>query len=179
MRTQTARRLAGRVDVVVGGSNWWSIPRWPPRAITARMEARNAGTALRAPATLGRYVGAPVVHGAIAGAIRCRMPELPILRYEGYMEGGAFVADAEGRLLAHRDRHAGQGFALADVDVARVTPVEPVPSRYWLHRRGPLPALSWNTQRLHGCRWYRRHVSGRPPLRVSAAEREQAETHVA
>src|SRR5436190_20559588 len=34
MRTQTARRLRGRVDVVIGGSNWWSIPNWRPRAVT-------------------------------------------------------------------------------------------------------------------------------------------------
>ena len=26
MRTPTARRLRGRVDLVVGGSNWWSVP---------------------------------------------------------------------------------------------------------------------------------------------------------
>jgi predicted amidohydrolase len=179
MRTQTAQRLAGRVDVVIGGSNWWSVPPWPPRSVTARMEARNARTALTAPATFGRYVGAPVVHGAITGEIQCRMPELPMLAYRGRMEGGALVADAQGQVLALRDRHAGPGVAVADVDVARVSPVEPSPPRYWLHRRGPLPALSWNTQRLHGRRWYRRHVSGRPPMRVPTAERERPETRVA
>src|SRR5215212_9605666 len=30
MRSQTARRLRGRVDVVTGGSCWWSVPPWPP-----------------------------------------------------------------------------------------------------------------------------------------------------
>src|SRR3954467_1922258 len=38
MRTQTARRLRERVDLVLGGSNWWSIPGWPPRAVTRRIE---------------------------------------------------------------------------------------------------------------------------------------------
>src|SRR3954471_15834373 len=51
MRSQTARRLAGRVDVVIGGSNWWSVPAWPPRAISRRLQAANSATAVRAPAT--------------------------------------------------------------------------------------------------------------------------------
>ena len=38
MRAQTAARLRGRVDLVVGGSGWWSVPPWPPTAVnqTAR-----------------------------------------------------------------------------------------------------------------------------------------------
>ena len=31
IRSQTARRLRGRVDVVVGGSNWVTFPAWHPR----------------------------------------------------------------------------------------------------------------------------------------------------
>lgn len=38
MREPTARRLRGRVDLVIGGSNWWSIPEWPPDAIFRRLE---------------------------------------------------------------------------------------------------------------------------------------------
>jgi predicted amidohydrolase len=41
MRTQTARRLRGQVDVVVGGSLWLSIPPWPPRASMARAGTRS------------------------------------------------------------------------------------------------------------------------------------------
>lgn len=158
MRSATARRLAGRVDVVIGGSNWWSVPAWPPRAVTRRMEARNAATALRAPAGFGRLVGAPVVHAAISGAFRCRMPELPALPYDGHFEGGALVAAADGTILALRRDEEGSGFVLADVEIGRVPSAAAIPRRYWLHRRGLLPAIAWNTQRLHGRRWYRRHV---------------------
>ena len=45
MRTQTAERLRGRVDLVVGGSGWWSIPEWPPKPVFRRLEAANARTA--------------------------------------------------------------------------------------------------------------------------------------
>jgi hypothetical protein len=45
MRTHTARRQRGRVDVLVAGSAWWSIPAWPPALLTRRFQARNARTA--------------------------------------------------------------------------------------------------------------------------------------
>lgn len=162
MRSATARRLAGRVDVVIGGSNWWSVPAWPPRELTRRMEARNARTALRAPAAFAPLVGAPVVHAAICGNVRCRMPELPSLAYEGRFEGGALVAAADGSVLALRRAEQGSGLAVAEVELGRV-PSAAIPRRRWLHRRGLLPALAWHSQRLHGRRWYRRHVRGGAP----------------
>lgn len=158
MRSATARRLAGRVDVVIGGSNWWSVPAWPPRGLTRRMEERNARTALRAPSAFARLVGAPVVHAAISGAIRCQMPELPIVTYRGRFEGGALIAAADGEVFALRRGEEGSGVAVAEIDVGSAPPAGPIPNRYWLHRRGLLPAIAWSTERLHGRRWYRRHV---------------------
>ena len=174
MRTQTVGRLVGQVDVVVGGSNWWSVPAWP---LTGGMEARNASTALRAPATFGRFVGAPVVHGAICGDVRCRMPELPAMPFEGHFQGGALVAAADGAVLALRTGEEGSGVAVADVEIGRVPPTATPPMRYWLHRRGVLAALAWNTQRLHGRRWYSRHVRGRPPWSPPAARSEREVAH--
>lgn len=162
MRSQTARRLRGRVDLVLGGSNWWSIPRWPPRAYTLRAERSNAALASRAPTVFGRYVGAPVAHAAICGPVECPMPELPFLTYRGEFEGGVHIADASGRVLARRDGSAGSGYVVADVEARRTQPLDEIPGRFWLHRRGLMAAVSWNTQRLHGRRWYARHVRGRP-----------------
>jgi predicted amidohydrolase len=174
MRSATARRLRGRVDVVVGGSNWWSIPAWPPRVLTSRMEARNTALARRAPLVFGRYVGAPVVHGAMCGALQCRFPDLPAVRYHGRLEGHALVADRDGNVLAERGPTDGSGFVIADIELGRSTPAEPVPDRFWLHRRGWLSAYVWNSQRVHGRRWYRRHVRGRPPRALPARERAGA-----
>ncbi len=166
MRTQTARRLRGRVDLVVGGSGWWSIPAWPPAAMTRRLEARNAGLASRVAESFARYVGAPVVHAAHAGPIECELPGVlvPGLSYRGHLEGGAMVADAQGRVLARRDRRAGPGFALAEVQPGRIAPAEDLPDRFWLHRRQAVAVALWNTQRWHGRRFYARYTSGRPPL---------------
>src|SRR3954452_12710530 len=73
MRSATARRLRGRVDLVLGGSNWWSVPRWHPLPYTRRAEAANAANTRRAPKEFARYVGAPVAHAAMSGAFECPM----------------------------------------------------------------------------------------------------------
>jgi predicted amidohydrolase len=169
MRSATARRLRRRVDLVIGGSNWWSIPQWPPAAYTRRAEAANAAAAARAPSVFGRYVGAPVVHGAITGAFSCPMPELPGITYRGRFQGGAQIADAGGRVLARREASEGSGYVIADVEACRTPPSAQVPDRFWLHRRGALSAIAWNTQRVLGRPWYARHVRGRPPLAVDPA----------
>ena len=164
MRTRTARRLRGRVDVVVGGSNWWSIPTWPPRALTDRMERKNLALSHRAPAVFGRFIGAPVVHAAMCGEIACAMPDMPGMRYRGRLEGGALIADANGQVLAKREVGDGQGIVMADFQIGRTPPLEVIPDRFWLHRRQAMPAWAWASQRIHGRRWYARHVRGRPPL---------------
>jgi predicted amidohydrolase len=171
MRTQTARRLAGRVDLVVGGSGWWSIPAWPPRAVFARMEAANHRRAVRASSRFAAAVGVPVVHAAHAGPLTCPMPWTPV-SYRGHFEGGAAVCDAEGRVLAFRDRQDGEGFVVADVTAAR-RPARPLPDRFWLQERGAMATFVWHYQRLHGRRAYARRPTGTPaggaPLRDEVA----------
>jgi predicted amidohydrolase len=173
MRSQTARRLREKVDVVVGGSCWWSIPEWPPAALTRRMEASNARTATSVAQAFARFVGAPVAHAAHAGPVECAMPWSP-LGYRGWFEGGAVICDAHGQVLAARHLQDGPGIAIADVEPGRIEPDDAIPPRYWLHRRGAMAAATWNLQRVHGRRWYRRHARGRPPLPVAISHRSEA-----
>jgi predicted amidohydrolase len=177
MRTQTARRLRERVDVVLAGSNWWSLPRWRPHSLMRRREAANERQATGVAPWFARYVGAPVAHAAMCGPIECRFPGTP-LSYRGHLEGGASITDGRGRVLARRDRREGPGFVVADVDLGRVPPSAQIPDRFWLHRRDPIAAYGWSHQKLIGRPWYRRHVAGRPPL-VLANDEEGAHRAVA
>jgi predicted amidohydrolase len=160
MRSATAQRLRGRVDLVVGGSGWWSIPTtWRPGPLWRAMERRNAATATSAPAAFGRYVGAPVVHAAHVGELMCPMPLMP-LTYRGHFEGGASISAADGTILASRRREEGPGVVIADVEVGRSRPEAEVPDRFWLHPRGAMAALSWAYQNPHGRRIYARRTTG-------------------
>jgi predicted amidohydrolase len=63
-RRQTVTRLAGRVDVVLGGSGWWTVPRWQPRRVFDTWDAANTVRATEAPA---RFAAA-----ALPGTLRAR-----------------------------------------------------------------------------------------------------------
>jgi predicted amidohydrolase len=99
-----------------------------------------------------------VLHAAHAGTLRCRMPWLP-LDYTGRFEGGTMIVAADGTVLARRDHAEGEGIVVADVEVGRRTPIAHAPKSFWLHQRGVLPAAVWHYQRLHGRRYYHRHVA--------------------
>jgi predicted amidohydrolase len=158
MRTQTVKRLRGRIDLAVGGSGWWSIPEHlGPTAITRRLEAANARTAWTSVAAFAGYVGAPFVHAAHAGTLECESPSLPT-HYSGHFEGGTAIVDSDGTVLARRDWREGEGLAIAEVTPGRRSPIAQPPDRFWLHRRGAVAAWAWNVERLHGRRWYRRHL---------------------
>ena len=162
MRTQTVHRLAGKVDLMMTGSGWWTMgDNWPPKGLFRRLERSNQALARRAAETFATYVGAPLVHAAHSGNLECRMPWSPA-GYRGRFQGGAVITDARGTVLSRRERDEGPGFAIANVTPGRSEPIADPPDRFWLHNRGAVAAAVWNYQRLHGRRWYRRHVSGRP-----------------
>lgn len=171
MRTQTVRRLRGRVQLVVGGSAWWSIPPWPPASLTRRLEAANARTAAGTAPAMARAVGVPVVHAAMCGPVECGLPWIPGVPYRGHYQGGACVTDARGGVLAWRGPEEGPGVVVADVDPGRVAPTLAVPDEgFWLHPRGAVAAGLWAMQNAHGRRWYPRHARGRAPLTASLEE---------
>ena len=173
MRTQTVHRLRGRIDVALTGSGWWSVPQtWPPRTLMRRAEAGNRALARRAAQQFALFVGCPVVHAAHCGPLNCPMPWSPI-GFDGHFEGWAMICDASGRVLAGRAAEHGEGVVIAEIEPGRGTPMLQPPNRFWLHRRGAIPAFTWWYQRLWGRPWYREHVAGHParpsPGRVPAA----------
>ncbi|MED5804007.1 carbon-nitrogen hydrolase family protein, partial [Gordonia sp. Z-3] len=169
MRSQTARRLRGRVDVIVGGSAWWSSPSWHPKKIFEQLENSNSATATGIAPAMARLVGAPVIHAAHTGTLHCRIPWLP-LRYRGHLEGGAMICTADGRIQARRDAWEGPGFALADVDLQRAAPTDAVSEKFWLHPRGAIPAAMWSMQRVHGKRYYKQKSYAPSKERTTACE---------
>jgi predicted amidohydrolase len=175
MRTQTVHRLAGKIDLLMSGSGWWSVPPWPPRAVTRRIEAANARGARKAAEVFSAFIGAPVIHAAHSGELECDTPWSPF-RYRGHFEGGAVIVDARGNVLGRRGREEGPGHVISEVEPGSVSPVATAPDRFWLHDRGALGTFFWNYQRAHGPRWYARHVRGLPPAQPAWKPRAAAGT---
>lgn len=158
MRTMTSRRLQGQVDVIMGGSCWWSIPDLLPGFIKRPWETRNVENTIGCIQDTARLVGAPVIHAAHSGNMACAFLGLPPLTYSGYFEGNASIVDASGKVLAIRGNDQGEGMVCADVTWGAVPVHESLPERFWLRSRGFLPAIGWHYQRFLGKRWYNRHV---------------------
>lgn len=157
MRTMTARRLRNRVDVIMGGSCWWSIPTNFPGLLQKLWEPANNRSALAAIQDSARLIGAPVIHAAHCGEIECPMPGLPI-KYRGFFEGNAAIVDANGQVLAHRSAAQGEGIVYAEISLGAKAAAGEIPNRYWLRSRGFLPTFAWHQQRWLGRRWYARNV---------------------
>lgn len=158
MRTGTARRLRNKVDVIIGGSCWWSIPTsYIPNWLRNRWETANSHNALAAVQDTARLVGAPVIHAAHCGAIECPIPGLP-LKYRGYFEGHAAIVDAKGKVIAHRSSEDGEGIVCAEIALENQQADMAIPQSFWLRKTGLLPAFAWHQQRWLGRRWYKKHV---------------------
>lgn len=166
IRADSARKLRGTVDVMVGGSAWWSVPAWHPHALTARWQRQNNVNATTAPTEFAKLVGAPFVHAAHCGQLQCRLPGTPAA-YRGQFDGGATICDAAGTVLAARSTHEGPGVITAAVTIGRQPPVRVVPDSYWLVQRGVVPSVAWTYQRWLGRRAYRRRAAQR---RTAAAK---------
>lgn len=157
MRTMTARRLRNQVDVIMGGSCWWSIPTNFPKFLQRLWEPSNKHSSLACVQDNARLIGLPVIHAAHCGQIECPMPGLPI-KYQGYFEGNAAIIDAGGHVLAHRSAEQGEGIVCAEILPGTQETTEQIPDRFWLRDRGILPAFAWHHQRWLGKRWYKQNV---------------------
>ncbi|MCG8518861.1 MAG: carbon-nitrogen hydrolase family protein [Pseudomonadales bacterium] len=158
MRSQTARRLQGKVDVLIGGSHWWSLPNDWPTWLTRRMEAKNAENLLASVQLTAQLIGAPVIHASHCNRIQSRFPGIPWLTYHGILEGHTAIVDGHGQLLAHRSKDEGEGIITARITPGYVGSQLPVPQRFWLRPRGLLPTLSWHLDGFFGRRWYQKNV---------------------
>ena len=147
-RYRTARRLAGRVDLILAASGWPfvapnnSISRENP---AAGRDSLSAGPGIReAPRRLARLVGAPIVHASLVGNV-WNAPangSATLLRFSGESQ----IADASGRTLARRSYAEGEGLVIAEIDIGRVSPSEPIPDdTSWTPEVSPQSQASWAT----------------------------------
>lgn len=136
IRSQTARRLADKVKLVVGGSCWWTLPDDADADNPRR--ATNLKMLQLAPVRMARMLGVPVIHGSHAGKFEGFFhPEIEEVPYNSAYLGEAMIVDAHGQVLARRAQDAGEGVLTAEVTVSNPTPIEPIPSDFWIPKEMP------------------------------------------
>lgn len=157
IRSQTPRRLAGKVDLVVGGSCWWTLPKkWLP-GFPKSLHNKNLDVMKTTVPKFAKMLGVPVMHAAHAGDINCSLPLLPGFPYESYFLGETQIVDGTGKQLAHMSAEDGDGFVTADIDVTRkIFESEPIPDRFWIPELPLQFKLLWAYQNWHGKNYYKR-----------------------
>jgi predicted amidohydrolase len=131
IRSRTAVRLKGKVDVVVGGSGWWaskdSVPPNDP-AQKLNLEIMKA-----TPSRFAKMVGVPVVHAAHAGNFVGQSWPDQGDTYSSHYLGEAQIVDAKGRILARMSREEGEGIITADISFGSIADeAQTIPDRYWI-----------------------------------------------
>ena len=132
-RYRTARRLTGRVDLILAASGW---PLFRQRYLThesparARVVRRNEGIQGGA-RRLARLVGAPVVHASLVGetwnSAGSALPD-GVLRFSGESQ----ITDAHRGEIARRSYAEGEGLVIAEIETGRVEPSEQIPAdAFW------------------------------------------------
>lgn len=154
IRSRTARRLLGRVDLVVGGSCWWDLrlpvsPRYAGDQEQLRALLRNA------PAHLARMLGVPVVHASHAGEFEGLTPGNESMPYVSRYLGETQITDGVGRVLARMTCEDGEGVITADITPGKVAGASaPIPDNFWTGELPSMAAKAWEHLNPLGRQYY-------------------------
>ena len=139
IRSQTARRLLGKVDMVVRGSCWWDL-RLPVSPEYAGDQARLMELLRNAPANLAKMLGVPVIHASHAGEFEGLTPGNESVAYVSRYLGETQITDGCGRVLARMSYDDGEGVITAEIKPGQIAEdLVPIPNSFWM---GELPTIA-------------------------------------
>lgn len=179
IRAGTVRRLKSRVDVMMTGTHWWSMPEnWGAavNGILGPLSQYNRYLSENAPREFARRVGAPVLQASHCGPLRTDFMLLPGLDvsvpYDTHYVGATQIVDADGSVLAEWHTHRGPGIVYAGIRLGAQDPVEPLEASFWIPRLPLAHRLYWHHQNACAKSYYRRIG-----LRVGLAAAGHAQPH--
>ncbi|MDP1628464.1 MAG: carbon-nitrogen hydrolase family protein [Parvibaculum sp.] len=160
VRTQTVKRLRGKVGLLMTGSHWWSEPGWKwPRDYWRRFHEGNGRMMARTPGIFAGLVGAPLLHAGHAGVIEGGLLVLPGSRLAAPMRtqlmGETQIIDGEGNLLQRRRYQEGAGVVTADIVLGPSAPRAETPPRFWIPKFNAMLYAQWYHQNAAGKSAYR------------------------
>ncbi|HEY2203095.1 MAG TPA: carbon-nitrogen hydrolase family protein [Pseudonocardia sp.] len=157
-RMGTARRLRGRVRLLLGGMCWPSYPnnwRGPFAALAAREHALQLQHARELPRQVARLIGAPVAHPSHVGPIDFETPLVPGLAWRTEMVGETQIVERDGTVLARLSARDGEGHIAATVTLDEPEPVDPLGPMYWIPPLSVTTRAAWAATNTHGALRYR------------------------
>jgi hypothetical protein len=133
------RRLRGKIQLVLGGSCWWTLSD----DVDADHPFRSANLNMlqQAPVRCARMLGVPVIHASHAGPFNGFFsPDLADLPYDSVYLGETMIVDADGQILSRRDARQGAGIVVSDIVIPQqAAPSLEIPEAFWTPSEMPEP----------------------------------------
>jgi predicted amidohydrolase len=159
VRYRTARRLAGRIEMLLGASGWWwSDPEfgWPDDRTKDEIGRHRAGQKeliREAPRRLARMLGVPVVHANFCGVNRGYLTSKFETEVVGRYLGESQIVDNRGKTLIHLSDE--EGVIVQDVVLGRDDPTEEMGNENeWMPEFDERAKISWHESGAKGRNHY-------------------------
>lgn len=150
IRMQTVNRLKDRVDFLMTGSHWWTVPKdWHlPEFFVKESDQWNRDLMAETPSRLSKLLGVANIHSAYCGALPGTWPILPKrlfdAPYDTELLGETQIVDNEGNIVQRMGPDEGPGVITAKIDLTVKEPViDERPDQYWIPKMKKRALMYW------------------------------------
>lgn len=149
VRSATANRMLGKVDIVVGGSCWWTDNPYNPA------DSISWSILKETPLRFARMLGVPIVHASHIGTVdNYSDSDLSSPRKRVYL-GETQIVDRKGKILSRMSYEDGEGVILADVALGEIkVSHEAIPDRFWFPGFPQGWINAWERDLIEGHKYY-------------------------
>ncbi len=155
VRTRTIKRLKNRVDIIVGGSCWWTIPE--QANFSADSHNRNLKIMIDTPSKFAKLLGVPIVHSAHAGSFDGLTPGARDFPYKSFYLGETQIVDGSGKILARLTHEDGEGILIEEINLEQKwQSSEQVPDTFWIPDLQKEALDAWSFMNAHGEKYYQK-----------------------
>ena len=153
VRSRTVKRLRNKVDIILGGSCWWTVPE--KANFSEEVHNRNLEIMIETPSKFAKLLGVPIVHSAHAGSFKGLTPGARNFPYNSFYLGETQIVDGSGKILARLTHGDGEGILIEDIDLKQKwQPSQKIPDSFWIPDLPKELLDSWNFMNAHGVKYY-------------------------
>jgi predicted amidohydrolase len=153
LRWQTVRRMANKVDLLIGGSCWWNFVPEDGESLYNEVAEVNRHLAEQAPLQISRILGVPFVHASHYGAFPGGILMDPLISCNRKIEGNAIITDASGNMLCNSE--GNPGYFIHDVNLGCIHDNVFIPEgKVWIPDLPPMMEQGFDMLREHYSQYY-------------------------
>lgn len=129
LRWATVRRMIGKIDLLIGGSCWWTFTKEDGEQLYTTMSGFNEQLALNAPSQLAKLLGVPYIHASHDAVFQGGTLMNPAKMCNRPIVGHALVTNAQGEELVTLKK---AGVVYEEITMGAVTTEIEIPDKMWI-----------------------------------------------